>query len=130
MCPQIGDQCGKQFRIEAAAGGAEVVRGGVPRRHQHQIALGVSGDDRPDVGGAGGVIRAGLSGPEPALRRYRIPGPAQLARAHIEGAHDAGGRIDPNIIGHQGTDDDHVANDEGGRGRVVLPGSGLPHPRA
>src|SRR6202012_1443069 len=80
------------------------------RRQEYQPARFIGGHRRPDIGGAGFDVRM----------RDRIPTPARLPVARIEGAHRAGWRIDADIVRDRGADDDDPAAHHRRRGDLKL----------
>ena len=94
------------------------VVGDAGRRQIHVAELIVRAHQRPDVAGAGVLPRIA----DPRLDRRRIvrgrhdvEGPAQLAGAHVVGAHVAGIAFDLRrriLIDHRRAHDDHVARDQ------------------
>ena len=117
--------------IEAVAPSPEQVGGRVARRDEDQPALGVPGHDRPDVRcplrESTPRGRVGLGG---VARRNRIPRPLERPRPGVESTHDTAGRVDPDVVRHQRTDHDTIADHLRRRGRMVFPGRRVPDPLA
>ena len=111
-------QCDDRARVviapilQAAAIAAEQIDLRVASRNVYESALCIAREHGPGIGSRTTIgfdcCRVLL------VRRQRIPRPHELARMHIEGAHDAGRHVDAEAVLDTSAHDDTIGND--GRG--------------
>src|SRR6185437_854328 len=112
---------GVRVKIGAVTITAVVIRACRAHWQENQSAYEIRGDRGPDVGGPG-VVCSGLPrlGAGLTLRGDGAKGPAKLAIAGVERAHDSVGLVRADRIGAGRPDDDRVADYRSGRRHADL----------
>ena len=100
--------------VVTLADAAVIIGAGAAGRDENQVALDIHRDSGPSVSRAS--PRRGLVGPG----RNGIPGPAESARANVEGANHAALHRDRAIVAHRGAGDDQVFEDGGSGGDLIV----------
>ena len=119
--PDGDDRIGVMVVADALA--AEIVRARAAGGHEHEIPRRVGGDRRPGIRGSAAVPHRAVP-TIPArigrVARHRVPAPAQLTSAGIEGPHLTAGCVSASVVGDRRAGDDRSADDRGWRGQLVL----------